>query len=250
MSNKILVFKHMPSQNPGVFRSFAQQQNVEFTEIDLHAGDAIPNLREFDGLWVMGGSMNVWDEQLYPWLVEEKRAIRFAVDVLKMPFLGICLGHQLLAQAMGGTVEATQQHEVGLFEIKPTEDGVGHPLLANLPQPSVWVNVHMAEVTQKPEHAIILAKSEACHNQIMQVGLNAYSCQFHPEVCSHTVSGWMQILGIPEALEKLLGMDGLAHFKASVADSLGQHNVAALQLFENWNRLVFDTGPERATVMS
>jgi len=60
----ILVFKHMPSQNPGIFRDFAESQNVNFIEIDLHAGDKIPDLKDFDALWVMGGSMNVWEEDI------------------------------------------------------------------------------------------------------------------------------------------------------------------------------------------
>ena len=91
----------MTSQNPGIFRDFADIQNISFHEIDLHAGDKIPNLEKFDGLWVMGGSMNVWEEEEFPWLIEEKEAIRHAVEDLNMPFLGICLGHQLLAVGNG-----------------------------------------------------------------------------------------------------------------------------------------------------
>jgi GMP synthase-like glutamine amidotransferase len=113
----------MTSQNPGIFRDFAESRNIAFHEIDLHAGESIPELNVFDGLWVMGGSMNVWEEDQYPWLIEEKKAIRHAVEDLKMPFLGICLGHQLLAEALGGEAKKTDNHEIGLFEIKPTTEG-------------------------------------------------------------------------------------------------------------------------------
>ena len=101
----------MTSQNPGIFRDFAKSENISFHEVDLHAGEQIPELKNYHGLWVMGGSMNVWEEDEYPWLVDEKEAIREAIDNLNMPFLGICLGHQLVAEAMGGRAEKTENHD-------------------------------------------------------------------------------------------------------------------------------------------
>jgi GMP synthase-like glutamine amidotransferase len=236
----ILVFKHMLSQNPGIFRDFAESQDVEFIEIDLHAGDRIPELSDFDGLWVMGGSMNVWEEKQYPWLIEEKQVIRRAVNELNMPFLGICLGHQLLAEAMGGKVAKTENYELGLFEVSPTDKGLNHPLLHDIPSSSQWVNVHLAEVVRAPEQAVILATSSQCQNHIMQIGKNAYSCQFHPEVCDHTLEEWMKIPGIPEAIEDLLGAGSLDHFKSSITENLPANNAASLILFENWCNLVFN----------
>lgn len=236
---QILVLKHMESQNPGVFRRLAAEGNVQFKEIDLHAGEAIPDMNSVDGLWVMGGSMDVWEEEEYPWLVEEKQLIRDVVENQRIPFLGICLGHQLLADALGGKTEATEHHEIGLFPIRPTAAGIGHPLLRNLPQPSLWVNVHRAEVTRLPPGAIVLADSELCTNQVMQIGSSSFSVQFHPEVCEHTVEGWMKIPGIPQALHELLGQQGVDYFHASIANYLSTHNNAAKQLFRNWLDIVF-----------
>lgn len=235
----ILVFKHMSSQNPGIFRDFASDANVEFVEIDLHAGDAIPPLDTFDGLWVMGGSMDVWEEAEYPWLIDEKRVIRDVVENRRMPYLGICLGHQLLAEAMGGQAGPCPKHEIGLFTINATDAGANHPLLQDLPEPSLWVNVHRAEVTELPPSATVLASSKNCENHMMQIGDLAYSCQFHPEVCDHTVDEWMKIPGIPEALQDLLGIDGLKYFQSSIAAHLQTHNAAARQLFHNWLNLVY-----------
>ena len=229
----------MPSQNPGIFRTFAENQDVKFSEIDLHAGDEIPDLTFYDGLWVMGGSMNVWEEDKYPWLIKEKEAIRVAVEELNMPFLGICLGHQLLADALGGRVEKTEQYEVGLFEIEPTKEGINHPLLRNLGSTTKWANVHLVEVVEAPQGAIILASSKRCQNHVMQLGEFIYSCQFHPEVCDHTLDGWLKIPGIPEAIEDLLGTKGFADFKSSFTENLPANNKASLALFENWCSLVF-----------
>ncbi len=229
----------MKSQNPGIFRDFADSQNVIFHEIDLHAGEKIPNLENFDGLWVMGGSMNVWEEEEFPWLVKEKQTIYHAVKDLNMPFLGICLGHQLLAEAMGGKADNTGQYEVGLFEIKPTKEGLNHPLLRNLKDSEKWVNAHLVEVTKTPKNAVVLATSNNCKNHIMQVGQNAYSCQFHPEVCSHTLDGWMKIPGVPDFFEKL-SVNGLEDLTRSITENLELNNKASLTLFNNWCDLVFD----------
>jgi GMP synthase-like glutamine amidotransferase len=243
---RILVLKHMASQNPGIFREQARDRDVDFSEIDLHAGDPIPSLDEFDGLWVMGGSMDAWEEDLYPWLVDEKRLIREAVNKRRLPFLGICLGHQLLADALGGRADPGVQHEIGLFPITSTTAGRDHPLLAGLPQPSLWVNVHRAEVTIAPPGATVLARSEACANHVMQIGTNAFSVQFHPEVCDHTVDEWLKIPGIPEALHDLLGQQGVNYFRSSIGEYLRQHNVAARRLFYNWLDIVYQ--PRGTTV--
>ncbi|MEM7196318.1 MAG: type 1 glutamine amidotransferase [Pseudomonadota bacterium] len=240
MIRTILVFKHMPSQNPGVFREFAVRRDVVFQEIDLHAGDEVPDLDRFDALWVMGGSMQVWEEYLYPWLVREKQIIREVIRNDVMPFLGVCLGHQLAADALGGQTALAEHAEIGIFPVEPSVLGRLHPLMQGLELAHGWTNVHTAEVTVLPDGAAVLASSELCKNNILQLGPRAYSCQFHPEVCEHTMSGWMEIPGIPEFLQQNLGSDSTKKFADDVQRKLPELNKNSERLFDNWLDLVFD----------
>ena len=151
-----------------------------------------------------------------PGLLKKRRLFVMQLKDLKMPFLGICLGHQLLAEALGGEAKKTDNHEIGLFEIKPTTEGKSHPLLKNFNYLDKWVNVHLVEVSKAPEGSTILASSSDCHNHIMQVSENAFSCQFHPEVCGHTFEGWMCIPGIPSSLEESFGQGWSCQFSRRI----------------------------------
>jgi len=99
---RILVFQHIECEHPGMFRNYFAELGVEWDVVELDQGQPIPNLNPYDALWVMGGPMDVWDVEEHPWLIQEKEAIRLWVKELKRPYLGLCLGHQLLADALGG----------------------------------------------------------------------------------------------------------------------------------------------------
>ena len=170
----ILVFQHIAIEHPGIFRDFFRDDGVRWTAVELDQGEAIPDLTDFDALWVMGGPMDAWQEDAHPWLVPEKAAIRRAVTELNMPFLGVCLGHQLLADALGGRVGPMEAAEVGILDVEITEAGAADPLMSGLPRTGKCLQWHGAAVLEPPPGARVLARSPACPVQAIGIGRHAW----------------------------------------------------------------------------
>ena len=101
---RLLAFQHARAEHPGNYCKCLQEDGYSWDAVHLDEGEALPALDRYDGLWVMGGPMDDWQEEAYPWLVAEKVSIQQAVEEKGLPFLGLCLGHQLLAEALGGSV--------------------------------------------------------------------------------------------------------------------------------------------------
>ena len=231
---KLLVFQHIECEHPGILRSFLAEDDIQWDAVELDAGDDIPNLNDYDALWVMGGPMDVWDVEENPWLVPEKQAIRTWVNELQKPYLGLCLGHQLLADALGGTCGPQNPPEIGVLDVELTESGRNDPIFAGMPASQRCLQWHSVCVAQPPENATVLASSDICKVQAMRVGNNAWSMQYHVELEADTVSNWGEIPAYKFALETSLGPTGLDTMKrdsdAEMADFAGN----ARKLYANF----------------
>ena len=210
-----------------------------------------PDLRAYDALWVMGGPMDVWDVEDNPWLIPEKRAIRQWVRELKRPFLGICLGHQLLADSVGGTCGPQRPPEVGIMEVSLTEEGKRDPVFARQPHTAKALQWHGVRVAQPPEDAVVLASSPACRVQAMRVGDRAWSAQYHVELEDNTITAWGCVPEYAAALEKTHGAGALQRMadeaEAADADLQGVRAAAVPGLHEGGER---DGGGEVANTRS
>lgn len=239
ITKRILVFQHLAIEHPGIFRDFFKEDGFEVITVELDDGESIPDLTDFDALWVMGGPMDVWQEERHPWLVEEKSAIRKAVNELKMPYVGICLGHQLLADALGGEVGPGDKTEVGIMQIDKTDAGKQSPLFNNMPDSMNCLQWHSAEVKTAPAGMDILVSSELCGIQSLSLGSLVFTTQYHQEIIASTVSDWSDIPAYKKALEKTLGDDAVEKLEKGALEYMDDFNKMARQFYENWKSVAF-----------
>lgn len=177
---RIHCFQHVAFEGPAFIKDWAAEKNHAFKTTRFYEKQALPALDELDFLVVMGGPMGVCEESKYPWLVAEKAFIRSCIESGK-PVLGICLGAQLMASAMGAPVIPNSLQEIGWFPLQKTEVGKNHTLLDGFSTETSVFHWH-GDTFGIPLGAKHLLKSEACVNQAFMLGTNALALQFHLEL--------------------------------------------------------------------
>lgn len=231
---RLLVFQHIACEHPGQLRQFLQADGIQWRAVELDAGEPIPPLEDYDALWVMGGPMDVWDVEEHPWLTAEKRAIRRFVQELGRPYLGLCLGHQLLADALGGTCGPQRPPEIGVLDVELTPEGREDPIFAGMKTRQKALQWHSVRVAEPPEGAVVLASSDLCRVQAMRVGRNAWSMQYHVEVEPDTVATWGQVPAYRKALESTLGPFALDQIEEDAAEQMSTFLASSEQLYRNF----------------
>jgi len=228
---RILVFQHLPIEHPGIFRSFFARDGHTLDVVEWDEGEVAPeDLRPWDALLVMGGPMDVWEEARLPWLALEKAAIRRWLDLGK-PFLGVCLGHQLLAEAAVGVVGKMAGAEVGICEVARAPGVAADPLFAAQSERFPALQWHGAEVKALPPGAALLAVNDDGVIEAFRFGDCAWGVQYHVEVTEETVSEWATVPEYGAALESVLGVDGQARFERDAMEILPLLNQAAAEIY-------------------
>jgi GMP synthase (glutamine-hydrolysing) len=184
-----VVLQHVAHEGPGSVALAVSDTGAELRVVRIDRGEPVPaatEVADLAGLVVMGGPMGVHDD--LPWLAVERDLLRAAVEAGR-PVLGICLGAQQLAAALGGTVTTGPAPEVGVGEVHLTADAIGDALFDAAPSPLPCVHWH-GDTFTIPDGGVRLARSDLYENQAFRVGARAYGLQFHVEVTGSLVAHW------------------------------------------------------------
>ena len=231
---KFLVLQHINIEHPGIFLKFIKEDNIHIDTVELNENEKIPNLEKYDAMIVMGGPMDTWQEETYPWLKVEKENIREFVAIKKKPYLGLCLGAQLLSEAIGGKVKKMKTPEIGVLNVSINNDkSIFNGLNKNL-KALQW---HSYEVCDLPSSANILATSPVCDVQAFS-SERAFGLQFHVEQTNETVPQWACVPEYKSALESTLGPNALEKFKNDVEKNLSVFNSSAKSIYENFKKII------------
>ena len=231
---KFLVLQHIDIEHPGIFREFMKNDNIVIDTIELDFGEKIPKLDSYDAMIVMGGPMDTWQEKKHPWLVPEKENIYEFVCVRKKPFLGLCLGAQLLGEVVGGKVNKMDNPEIGVLDVNISN----HDSLFNgMKETFKVLQWPSYEVSNLPDSASLLASSDVCKVQAFSFE-KAYGLQFHVEQTNETVPQWACVPEYQSALEETLGSNALDQFKLGVDQNLDSFNNSAKMIYDNFIKII------------
>ena len=238
---EVIVLQHIKIEDPGYIKDLMIADGVKLTTIELDEGDRIPDdIAKFDAMFCMGGPMDTWMEKDYQWLIDEKKRIKEFVVDLKKPYLGFCLGCQLLGEVIGGRVVKSNNSEIGMLNIDFSENKKNDLLFSKFPEKITSLQWHSYEVQglEKNNDITLIASSPETKYQIFKYKDHAYGIQFHIEVKKTTVGEWGCVPEYKSALEKQLGEGALDKFDKDSQIHMPSMNEYSRILYENFKKLV------------
>ena len=238
---EVIVLQHIKIEDPGYIKDLMLLDNVNLTTIELDEGEKIPNdLNKFDAMFCMGGPMDTWMEDKYPWLIEERKKIKNFVVDLQKPYLGFCLGCQLLGEAVGGKVVKSNPAEIGMMDINFSNKKNNDSLFSSFPNKIKSLQWHSYEVNnlESNKDVTILASSPITKYQIFKYKNHAYGIQFHIEIKDTTVNEWGCVPEYKSALEEQLGVGALEKFDKEAKSNMIEMNNYSKILYSNFKKLI------------
>ena len=239
MSHKIIILQHTPLVTPGYFTKLMSEDFIETTIIRLDEGEKIPvNLDIFDGMICLGGPMDTWMEEQYPWMIDEKNKIKEFVLNNQKPYLGICLGCQFLGEILGGKVIKSNPPEIGVLNINILDNKKKDQIFQNFDNQIKALQWHSYEVSELNNSEVtILGSSDITKFQIFKYKNHAYGIQFHIEIKNTTVGEWGCVPEYKSALENQLGPGALGKFDQEAKANMASMNKYSQILYNNFKKL-------------
>ena len=236
---EVIVLQHIKIEDPGYIKDLMLLDNVNLITIELDEGEKIPNdLNKFDAMFCMGGPMDTYMEDQYPWFIDEKKKIKEFVINLKKPYLGFCLGCQLLGEVVGGNVIKSSKPEIGMLDINFSQDKNHDQLFSTFPDKVKALQWHSYEVKdlENNKDITLLASSKSTKYQIFKYKNHAYGIQFHIEIKNTTVSDWGCVPEYKSALEAQLGNGALEKFEHEAKENMKEMNNLSSILYSKFKK--------------
>ena len=238
---KILILQHIKIEDPGHIKDLMINDGAELTTIELDEGQKIPNdLSQYNAMFCMGGPMDTWMEQKYPWLIDEKRRIHEFVIEMQKPYLGFCLGCQLLGEVVGGKVVKSKNPEIGILNVNFLKKKNEDMLFKDFPDQINSLQWHSYEVKglENNNNIELIASSSETKYQIFKYKNHAYGIQFHIEIKNDTVNQWSCVPEYEKALEDSLGKGALNIFEKNAKNNMKSMNTNAEILYKNFKKII------------
>ncbi len=235
VKKKILVLQNIACEDLGTMEGAIKERDLEFEYRLLYNGDSAPsNLDSYSGLIVLGGPMNVDETEKHPFLLDEGRLIKDALNN-EVPLLGLCLGAQLIAKTAGANVYAGNRKEIGWHSVSLTDDGCENSLFAGF-EKDVSVFQWHGDTFDIPTGAKRLAKSDLFPNQAFAIGKKAIGLQFHLEVTEDAVYRWMD--EYQEELDSLNDYIDAVKIRKETPERIESLTVLAKRFYSNFFELI------------
>jgi GMP synthase-like glutamine amidotransferase len=186
----ILIIKHIEIEGPGLIESCLKQEKIPHQTLNLETSARLPKVDCLSHIVLLGGPMNVYEEDRYPFLKDEDLFIKEAIQRGKV-VLGICLGAQLIAKALGARIFKAPVKEIGWYDVSLTRIGTNDPLFSKLPDTFPVFQWH-EDTFEIPRAGKLIATSPSIPNQAFRYGENAYGLQFHLEATQEMILQWMK----------------------------------------------------------
>jgi len=241
---RILVFQHVPYEPLGTLNPQLKAAGFRIRYVNFsRQPEARPDMSTYNGLVVLGGPMSVNQTDRYAHLDTEVELIKEALE-LRIPILGICLGAQLLARALGARVNRSPRPEIGWHDISLDPKAADDPLLGKFGQREKIFQWH-SDTFELPREAVHLASSDVCAHQAFRYGDNAYGLQFHLEVDSDLIGRWLKVPAHQREIEAMGGQVDPEQILSETREQIASNHELAEATFAEFIKLFSHHGRRR-----
>lgn len=240
---KIIVLQHDQNEDLEIIEEYLLFHKFLIKKIRLYLNEEIPkNIDDYDLMISLGGPMDTWMEKKYPWLIKEKEAIRKFVITLEKPFLGICLGCQILGEVLGAKVVKSKKKEIGFLDVSINKGKYFDKNFLDFPKIFKVFQWHSYEVVSLLNPKIkIIASSKSTKNQVFKYKNHAYGIQFHFELKENTIENWCKNKEFKKIINKIFGENSINLINEKYKDELMTMNRLCKKFLEKFlseNKLI------------